>query len=81
MDVLVPRRSRTLPPLARHLPPLLVEAVARVHHWTPGPWGAALRPSSKDTPTTPPLFSLPAGESKRGLMLDTKRVEAVIVSW
>ena len=45
--------------------PLLVEVVARVHHWTPGHWGEALRPSSKDTQATPPLRSLPAGESKR----------------
>ena len=33
---------------------------ARVPHWTPSPWGAALRPSSKDTPANPPLHSLPA---------------------
>ena len=30
----------------------------------PDPWGVTLRPSSKDMPATPPLRSLPAGESK-----------------
>ena len=50
----------TLSLLLEAMPPL-----PRVRHWTPCPWGAALRQSSKDTPATPPLRSLPAGEFKR----------------